>query len=1076
MVMNLPKFVRAFLAVGLAFTMALGFMPPPVPVPVSAAVGLLTWGTLETPGNDHFTVVSPSEANQFALYTDTNGNITIYLTDIPNSRLLKSTNGGASWLTVGESLAAIGAVLPAYMVAVAPDNSEFVVAVTNGRKHIYYSVDGGVNWATTRLEELVPPLGANEQISSIEISPSYLITGGNALDVVCCTRDSTPSAGRVLLLQLLPLGIGAWRDQLAPAQGYSRVRLSPNYASDPSLVALGSNATDTFLNIGVRDFSANTTRWNAAVASGWPVDITGAIPGPSWTQLITSDIVLPSDFYGQLDYYRRVYVCFDDNNATGQANVYYLDNYTVYILGFPDPRPYSLAGSGSNWNIKLMCSPVSGASLDGIAPVYYCAHPSPSGGTVWTVPYKYPSGGFGSTQTRAVVGWTSGGSRAYLGSFSTLAIDNAAAWYATANWTTGTANDESALSVSIDNGYTWNQVSYIDTTISGLNDFAVSPDGGTAYVASWNLGINLESIWRTRSVPLGDVWERVRCIPSTLNQPVVRLAPESLGGSTVFWADIGGRGVQMSQDSGQTWRDTRSTLNVQDIALVNAYSAYVLQNDGKVSKGTIGAYGGDIWVWGYPVLTGINTGHTIAVQGNTVVVGGSLGSRVAYSLDGGSSFQVTPELPTAGNQHVAIDPAFYESRCIYVADDSPAGQIYRWCIGTSRDWNNEVISAAVGPRFGIAVASETTQFGPALYCAKSLIGGWVVERTLYPRVYFAKEARQSWDYLTSGLPFPVAFASEPSALKISGTSPNVVIWAVDTSSANRLLAFKDSMTLDSPAIIAPKPDEKTGVANIPIAPNGFNTPFGLRWDTVKTSSEYEAQIATLPDFSDMVASAPWTPPGPPFFVPVNPEQPSWLVGAGTLMSGQTYYARVRVRRVSSGQEIRTVWSPVQKLTLEPRLPVGADYAGPRAVFPVIGALNQPVDRMSFSWSPLSGATQYRFVLSKDPALSKPLVDTTVASTVFTSSVTLDYGTTYFWQVWVTKPAPGEKSPVFTFTTVDQPESRQETKIVIPPAPAPVIVVMPAEGEGIPPWGWVLIVVGGLLIVTVIVAVVFAGRR
>ncbi|MEW6143208.1 MAG: hypothetical protein AB1597_08695 [Chloroflexota bacterium] len=1074
--MNLSKPVRAFLAVGLVITVAFGLMPSPVPVPVSAVVGLLEWGTLETPGKDPFTVISPSEANQFALYTDVDGNITIYLTDIPNSRLLKSTDGGSSWLTTGDPLTTVGAVLPAYMVAVAPDDSDIVVAVTNNRKRVYYSIDGGVNWATARLEDLVPPLGANEQISGIEISSNYLAAGGYARDIVICTRDSTPGPGRILLLQLLPLGIGAWKDQLAPAQGFSRLRLSPNYASDQALVAVGSNATDTFLNIGIRDFSANTSRWNAAVTSGWPVDITGVAVGPNWTQLITSDIVLPNDYYGQNDYSRRAYICFDDNNATGQANVYYVDNYTVYKLNFPEPRPYSLAGNGSYWSIELMCSPVSGASLEGTVPVYYCARPSPSGGTVWTVPYKYPSGGFGSTQTRAVVRWTSDGSKVYAGSFSTPAIDSAAAWYVAANWTTGTANDESALSISIDDGLTWNQVGYIDTTISGLNDFAVSPDGGSAYVTSWNLGINLESIWRTKSVPLGNVWERVRCTSSTINQPIVRLVPKLPDGSIVFWADVGGRRVQRSQDGGQTWQDTQSRLNVQDMALVNAYSAYVLQNDGRISKGSIGAYGG-MWVWGSPVFTGITTGHTISVQGDTVVVGGSLGSRVTYSLDGGSSFQVTPELPTVGNQHVAIDPAFRETRCIYVADDSPGGQLYRWYIGVSGDWNAEVISDRVGPRFGIVVTSEATQFGPALYCPMSLIGGWVVERTLYPRVPMAKEARQSWDYLTSGLPVGAAFASEPSALKISSTSPNVVIWAVDTSAANRLLAFNDSMTLDSTVIIAPKLDEKTDTAVIPIAPNGYNVPFGLGWDTVRTSSEYEAQISATPDFSDVVASAPWAPPGPPFFVPANPERPSWLIGTGTLMSGKTYYARVRVRRVSSGQEIRTVWSPVQKMTLQPRLPVGANYAGPRAVFPAVGALDQRVEEAAFSWSSVSDATEYHFVLGKEPSFDEPLVNSPVNGTVFTYTGTLEYGTTYFWQVWATKPAPSEKSPVFIFTTVYQPEPKQEAEIIIiQPDPTPLVVVMPVIDEGVPPWGWVLIGVSGLLLVTVIVAVVFAGRH
>ncbi|MCX8126165.1 MAG: hypothetical protein N3E40_03360, partial [Dehalococcoidia bacterium] len=591
--------VRALFVIILLFSLAFDLVPPSESVGLPPLDRTLTWNVLETPGVDPFSVISPSEASHFALHADLDGNTTLYLTDIPNNRLLKSSSAGSGWLSLMTALQTAGALPPVYIVAVAPDDVRVIAVVTNGRKRVYYSADGGMNWTTTGLENLVPPLGTNEQISGVEISPAYHLTGrGEARDIVVCTRDGTPAAGRVLVLQLTAIGIGTWKDQLAPAQSYSCIRVSPNYVSDPSLVAIGSDASDTFLNIGVRDVISNTSRWNGAVTSGWPVDITGMAPGPDWTQLITSEIVLPGDFYGQLDYYRRVYLCFDDGNFTGLADVYFVDNHTVYRLDFPDPRPYSLTGSGNHWNIKLMCSPVSGASIDGTVLVYYCAYPSPWGGSVWTRPDKYPTGAFGSTQSRAVVRWTRDGSKAYLGSFSTLAIDTAAAWYLAVNWTTGTANDESALSVSADNGLTWNQVGYIDTTISGLNDFAISSDGATAYLTSWNLGINLESIWRTKSKPLGDVWERVRCVPSTIDRPIVRLVPGATDGSVVFWADVGGRRVQRSSDAGQTWQDTQSNLIVQDMAVVSAYSAYVLQNDGHVSKGSVRAYGTDVWVWG----------------------------------------------------------------------------------------------------------------------------------------------------------------------------------------------------------------------------------------------------------------------------------------------------------------------------------------------------------------------------------------------------------------------------------------------------------------------------------------------
>jgi hypothetical protein len=284
------------------------------------------------------------------------------------------------------------------------------------------------------------------------------------------------------------------------------------------------------------------------------------------------------------------------------------------------------------------------------------------------------------------------------------------------------------------------------------------------------------------------------------------------------------------------------------------------------------------------------------------------------------------------------------------------------------------------------------------------------------------------------------------------------------------------MTIDSPGIIAPRTDEKTGSAVIPIGPDGANAAFGLRWDTVSTSSEYEAEISQTPDFSDIVAAAPWISPGPPFFIPDSFQQPSWLVNSGVLMSGQSYYARVRARRAISGQSIRTLWSPVRKLSLRPALPLVGKSSGPQAAMPPNGTEGHRILDVAFSWSPVQGATEYRFRFSRDAQFASVLVDSLVPSAVYIYTGQLDYDTTYFWRVEATRPVASEGSPVFTFMTMSHPdrvEPAAPPKLNLPPV---VVVTMPIDEMETPVWAWVVIGVGIGLVLEVSVVLALMWQR
>ena len=111
--------------------------------------------------------------------------------------------------------------------------------------------------------------------------------------------------------------------------------------------------------------------------------------------------------------------------------------------------------------------------------------------------------------------------------------------------TIGEQFDESALSVSVDSGFSWNQIGLIDTVITRLSDVATlettSDTGGVLYLATDNATINgFKSVWRSTSDPLGYSWQRILLQRNTTtNSSILRINPRDNGVSEVLvYADL----------------------------------------------------------------------------------------------------------------------------------------------------------------------------------------------------------------------------------------------------------------------------------------------------------------------------------------------------------------------------------------------------------------------------------------------------------------------------------------------------------------------------------------------------------
>jgi len=149
----------ASLSISLVVALLLSLIPL-VSVELASAVepSILMWSIVDTPrpGLDNNVIASPSEINVIAIASDDR---TFYAADIPgdppggtypDGKLHKSTDGGVTWVDeLTNYLIAAGANLPVWNIAVAPDDVNFLVAVTDvpggplGPQSVFISKNGG---------------------------------------------------------------------------------------------------------------------------------------------------------------------------------------------------------------------------------------------------------------------------------------------------------------------------------------------------------------------------------------------------------------------------------------------------------------------------------------------------------------------------------------------------------------------------------------------------------------------------------------------------------------------------------------------------------------------------------------------------------------------------------------------------------------------------------------------------------------------------------------------------------------------------------------------------------------------
>ena len=967
---------------------------PPVSRSGTLHAETMAWSVVNTPDSTNNVIVSPSEINALAAGPD---GITFFAADIPHSKLYRSIDSGTGWQDISNNLVSAGATLPVWNIVTAPDNSNFVAAVTSIAgipRQIFISTDGGDSWQNTSCP-------ATNAISALDISANY-----GKYDIVAGTRTGVGS-GKVYIFQ----GFAGWADQGFTGDVLA-IKCSPDYGNDSSYAVVYADATGTYVALGVRDIPANSTNWSL-----WgPVEVTisGAGSSPKANQVITADLELPFDFSGQIAERRRFYVSTNDANITGNAGIYRIDDTLAYrIMSVTGTKMISsIAYYGSYNSGKLLAGEVKADPSQATVDIWFSPDPwevCPQSACIqWQKAVKPPTGGADSGNANAQVLWGADGSRAYCGTSS--ANLDVAGW--PNGYMTAAARDESAFSLSLDNGSIWNQLSLIDTVLSFLSDVAASPGSDVLYLASVNTNAGntgFDSLWRSSSFPHGQIWERVYCLLSPADDIIVRINSSTAPQSVVLACRQSGD-LFHSLDTGQRWNKVLPGVTITDCAYSETdgvLNIYILDGN-NVRRGD---YKNGIWKWGQTINTGLSTGHSITAEpGGLVVAGDASQGMVAYSIDGGNQFAKLPALPQTGNVHVIADTRILNYIILYAASDNPAGKVYGWVINETSAW---MPMGAPDQQF-YGLAQDNT-----LYCAWSDGTNSGANRTLMPEALGPPAIE--WGNMTSGLTAGVIFSREPVSLKVSG---GPILWAIDnrtySASTGRLWTYMDCLSPTSQPIVAPSEVAYLYQAPTPILPeDGSLIPeddktekpsdIEFKWKHPTLAVGYELVIAEDESFDNIVLHQKITPEIPP--------SPEWTLTSknSPLETGKTYYWVIRVYRDANYGRGEGEWSTTMSFRTEgqqPEVPQ-ATVEELELLYPADNAYG--VSRYpSFRWSSIENVAEYEFILATDEQLNNIIIRASVPEATYVHGGQLEPGETYYWQV-TTEDAI---SPVFHFTVSD----------------------------------------------------------
>ncbi len=1053
--------------------------------------------------------------------------------------LLKSDDGAATWKDITDAIEDEAGVTGLTLLKVATDgvDADFVAValdIPGTTVHVFISDDGGDNFEDTGafMTAFMNPAWVYE----LEVSPEVagkrdMAIGGTDGGTAELWRSTATGASASNWEDATDTtDYSGWDEEYPPAgpafisEAVVDIKFAPSWAADKTILVATVDAPGTlYLQCGTWGTSEG---WNldsilaidaVAVVSGLGINIPWITLGAA-----TAGITLPLDYSGRNSdkRYAWVNVNYIAAGPTAVGKIFRVKNKSVMEVNQQiDGTPWltnvhylgyiaegkaiaGLLGDGT----MAMGLPVLAACCEGVD-VYrntqitnmdICCLP-------WEEACKPPSGRL------AMAAFFVSADKAYA-----VALGPPMG---------GQLYDEGAWSVSFDDGDVWNQLSLIDTNINYFSDVAVSPDCNKTWVVSVNddgRGCGCDSVWLYGDdLPefgyseYSEHWLRVwhgslegaAWGDGTLEAGILRLNPEETTGDTVYLFDYYTDNVYWNELEGLACWDfgSASVDNIVDLAVLDKETIFALDNGGDVAMSDDYAIG-----WHESVDSEVADGYTIAVWGDYVLVGGNDGD-VAYSDDGGETFTALEDVTTGGYVTVAFDTYFDANDVIYAAlAEAPGTEngIYKWVIGESTDW----MDLKAEPRewqIGIYDA-DTDDDEPVEVNFTGLVvdrpgnpytdaeNGGVIYASYwgdYEMTMFTGVARSlerevtvcvtclTWDFLWMGLTVDVeSFEAWPDALKICGcltADSNTKLFAIDRhdydfvdNEAGSVWTFEDCYAKKAPD--TETPEVKADPCSC------YSAPFTLTWDGLCDACVYEIQFALDEEFTMPVQVNAEGDPATDYIISgITGDIPSYSVMgglAGGLSCEQTYYWRVRASEAATGQVIHSWWTVGESFTVPPSI----EAAQITLVAPEPGAMGVGTKNVGFSWDLLAEADEFDWVLSKNADLSSPVQkEEGLRNTATTYTGTLDYGTTYYWQVTAySEGAVISMSAVGSFTTAPtgafccpQDGLCFDTQAELEAHTAEAHPAQPVT----PYWVWVVIGIGAALVIVVIV-LIFRTRR
>jgi len=645
------------------------------------------WNTMLIPTGGGRCLVPGSNVTDFAVAADGK---TIYLIDNVSWGVAKSTNGGRSFTWLFGTVAGAPA-LPAGMavaptaIAVAPDDPDAIALVEGvgaGADVVWISTNGGATWATMG----TPGVLATERITDIAVSPARTGTILGRDYVVSTVRTAGAAFGDIYVVgttstwAALSAGAGV-------AYDFTSLALAPNWVGDRVVVAVGSNNVaggnaeaggangDTFLvaiNVATGALAGPGQVRLDAAATDSPPEI-----GARGADIVSSSIALPSDFDSTSVGNFRAYVGW---TSTVVGVIVCADD--VYRVDFNSVRKLEVRPAVAIQSVSYFGTVQSGTLMVGqsAAPgVWFSSDPMVAMPT-WGFSFKPPTGA-----TNFIVALTS----------ETDAF-------------AGGSGADSAFSYTTDGGLSFNGISFIDEAIVAINDVMPAPDGSSVFMATEDAFGGNHSLWRCYGMPAAGKWERVgfqTAAQFTSPGSIVRLSPDYLTDTTVYWFDLTGTRIRRSTGDGQIWGTRTAPAGVADAAIESQDVLYMISG-ANVYASTNGG-----WFFGLPTDAGLGALFSIAmapsypetpVAGNVVI--GAAGAGVGLSTDGAASFRpLLTFVAGATFMQVFADKGFATNNLIYAASRTAGQGIYRYDTTASTTW--EQIRPVAGSMTGLTMKS-----------------------------------------------------------------------------------------------------------------------------------------------------------------------------------------------------------------------------------------------------------------------------------------------------------------------------------------------------------------------------------